>query len=140
MEAVAPTEALVVHIDQKYKYTDRRYSLYGTCVVEAGMHKGEYTVANGSNRVYRPTEVGIVGDRGEAERFAKNLLRHVNKDCYGGFVKTDVLTGYAAASTITLSNERVPSWDGTVFIDHIRNDYGLGNSKIFFRRPLEGYS
>lgn len=139
MEAVAPTEELVVRLDQKYKYCDHRYDLYGACKIEVGMHTGEYTVSNGSSRVYRPGDVGHIGDRSEAGRFAKNLLRSVNKDCYGGFVKSDVLTGYAAASTITLSNDRAPSWNGTVFIDHIRNDYGLGKSKIFFRRPLEGY-
>lgn len=139
MEAVPPTETLVVAIDGDYKYNDRRFDLYGSCVVESGMYSGEFAADNNVGRRYRPTNIGSIGSNQEAARFAKNLLRNVNKDCYSGFVRTHILPGYAAASTIMLSNERASSWDGTVFIDHIRNDYGTGKSKIFFRRPLEGY-
>lgn len=139
MEAVPPTETLVVATDGDYKYNDRRFSLYGSCLVESGMYTGEFAAGNNVGRKYRPSNIGSVGSAQEAERFAKNLLRSVNKDCYSGFVRGPVLPGYAAASTITLSNARAASWDGTVFIDHIRNDYGAGKSKIFFRRPLEGY-
>ena len=139
MEAVPPTETLEVSIDGDYKYTDSLFCQYGSCVVESGMYSGEFVADNSVGRKYRPTDIGSVGSNQEAERFAKNLLRSVNKDCCNGFVRSHILPGYAAASTITLSNARAPSWDGTVFIDHIRNDYGLGKSKIFFRRPLEGY-
>ena len=139
MEAVSPTETLVVGIDGDYKYTDRRFALYGSCVVESGMYSGEFAADNNVGRKYRPSNIGSIGSAQEAARFAKNLLRYVNKCCYSGFIRSQILPGYAAASTIMLSNERAPSWDGPVFIDHIRNDYGSGKSKIFFRRPLEGY-
>ena len=139
MEAVPPTETLEVGIDCDYKYNDRRFSLYGSCVVESGMYSGEFAADNNVGRKYRPADIGCVGNAQEAARFAKNLLRYVNKGCYSGFVRSNILPGYAAASTINLSNTRASSWDGTVFIDHIRNDYGNGKSKIFFRRPLEGY-
>ena len=139
MEAVPPTETLEVAIDGKYMYTDRRFGLYGSCEVASGMYSGEYVADSNNARVYRPANVGGIGSDQEAERFATNLLRSVNKDCYVGFVRSHILPGYAAASTIMLSNPRAPSWNGSVFIDHIRNDYGMGKSKIFFRRPLEGY-
>jgi hypothetical protein len=139
MEALEPTETLDVAIDGEYKYNDRRFDLYGSCVVESGMYTGEFAADNGVGRKYKPTNIGSVGSNQEAARFAKNLLRYVNKDCRSGFVRAGILPGYAAASTIKLSNQRATSWDGTVFIDHIRNDYGKGKSKIFFRRPLEGY-
>lgn len=138
MEQQEPLETLEVTIDADYKYSDRRSMLYGSCLVESGVYSGEYSVQNGSSRIYRPSgfEVGSVA---EAERFAQNLLRNQNKGCYSGYVYDRILPGYSAASTVELMNERAPSWDGSVFIDHIRNDYGLGKSKIFFRRPLEGY-
>ena len=139
MEAVTPSEILSVAPDGEYKYTDRRSGLYGSCLVESGLYTGTFTTNTGGGRIYRPTNIGSVGSDQEAQRFAKNLLRSVNKDCYSGYVRSQILPGHAAASTITLSNERASSWDGTVFIDHIRNDYGNGKSKIFFRRPLEGY-
>ena len=139
MEATAPSETLEVGADGDYKYTDRRFGLYGSCLVETGMYSGQYSAPNGATRTYKPVDVGSVGSNSEAARFARNLLRHINKGCYTGFVRTHILPGYAAASTIELSNQRAASWNGTVFIDHIRNDYVTGKSKIFFRRPLEGY-
>ena len=137
MEAIAPSETLIVGSDGEYQYNDRGFGMYGSCIVEGGMYSGEFVA--GSGRKYRATNVGNIGSSQEAQRFAKNLLRYVNKNCYSGFVRAHILPGYAAASTVTLSNERATSWNGTVFLDHIRNDYGAGKSKIFFRRLLEGY-
>lgn len=139
MEGIAPTEALEVTADGDYKYNGRRADLYGSCIVENGLYSGSFAVDNGSARLYRPKTSGGAGSVEEADRFAIGFLRSVNKNCYGGFVRSRILPGYAAASTVELSNERAPSWDGSVFIDHIRNDYGKGESKIFFRKPLEGY-
>lgn len=139
MEAQEPTETLEVTIDGDYKYQDRRAALFGSCVVESGMYSGKFSVDNGSSRVLMPEIMPATGSDDEASRFAKNLLRHANKGCRGGFVRSLILPGYAPASTVELSNARAPSWDGRVFIEHIRNDYGRGKSKIFFRKPLEGY-
>lgn len=139
MEAQEPTETLEVTADGDYKYQDQRANLFGSCIVESGMYYGKYSVDNGSSRVLMPESMPMAGSNEEAERFARNLLRHANKGCYGGFVRSLILPGYAPASTVELSNDRSPSWDGRVFIEHIRNDYGRGESKIFFRKPLEGY-
>ena len=139
MEAREPSETLDVTIDGDYKYQDRRIELFGSCTVQCGMYSGSFSVDNGSSRALVPTSMPVVGSNAEADRFAKNLLRYANKGCYGGYVRAPILTGYAPASMVELSNAKVPSWDGPVFIDHIRNDYISGNSKIFFRKPLEGY-
>lgn len=139
MEAQAPAETLEVTEDADYDYNDRRAELYGSCLIENGIYTGTFAAGNGSDRILKPAADFYVGSNAEAARYAKGLLRAANKSCYGGFVRTRIMTGYAAASTVTLSNVRAPSWDGTVFLDHIRNDYGQGKSKIFFRRPLEGY-
>lgn len=139
MEAQEPTETLEIAIDGDYKYNDRRAHLFGSCLVESGMYRGKYSVDNGSSRILMPESTPAASGNDEAERFAKNLLRHANKGCCVGFVRSLILPGYAPASMVELSNERAPSWNGRVFIEHIRNDYGLGKSKIFFRKPLEGY-
>lgn len=139
MEAQAASETLEVTEDADYDYNDRRAELYGSCLIENGIYTGTFDAGNGSDRILKPAADFYVGSNAEAARYAKGLLRAANKGCYGGFVRTRIMTGYAAASTVTLSNVRAPSWDGTVFLDHIRNDYGQGKSKIFFRRPLEGY-
>ena len=139
MEQITPTEALEITADGDYKYNGRRADLYGSCVVENGLYSGVFDADNGSARLYRPKTSGGAGSAAEAERFAKGFLRSVNKGCYGGYVRSRILPGYAAASTLELKNPRAASWDGTVFLDHIRNDYGRGESKLFFRKPLEGY-
>lgn len=139
MEAQDATEELNVTIDGDYSYIDNRGLLYGSCEVASGSYTGSYAVSNGANRVYKAPNPGRISSNAEAERFAKNLLRSKNKGCLAGFVRSRILTGYAAASTVELKNARAPSWDGKVFLDHVRNDYGRGMSKIFFRKPLEGY-
>ena len=139
MEAQESSETLDVTIDGDYKYQDRRIELFGSCSIQSGIYSGNFSVDNGSSRVLVPTSMPTVGSNSEAERFAKNLLRNANKGCCGGYVRAPILPGYAPASVVELSNARAPSWDGPVFIDHIRNDYTGGNSKIFFRKPLEGY-
>lgn len=139
MESQSPIDTLDVTVDADYKYNDRRMNLYSTCLIENGLYKGSYTANNGSNRVFKPAANFFVGGNGEATRYARGILRSENKSCYSGYVHTRIMPGYAAASTVTLNNSRAPSWNGKVFIDHIRNDYGKGKSKIFFRKPLEGY-
>ena len=139
MEAQEPAEVLEVTVDGDYKYQDRRADLFGSCVVESGMYSGKFDAGNGTSRVLTPDNMPAAGSNVEATRFAKNLLRYANKGCRSGFVRSLILPGYAPASMVELSNARTPSWDGPVFIEHIRNDYGRGLSKIFFRKPLEGY-
>lgn len=140
MEAVTPSETITVPINGRYRYNDARSRLYGSCVVENGQYRGEFTAGNGASRILRPDCITNLGNNAEAARFAKGLLRDANCNGLTGWVRTaGIMTGYAAASTANLSNERAPSWDGTVFLYRVRNDYAKGEGKLFFRKPLEGY-
>jgi len=139
MEAQDAQEQITLDEGGEFEYTDRMDALFGSCVVENGEYSGTYSVANGSTRTYYPTGILNAGGNDDARRFAKNLLRSMNKKCRTGFVRSRIMTGYAPGSMVILSNQRVPSWDGPVFLEHIRNDYGRGDSKVFFRKPLEGY-
>lgn len=139
MEAQRAQEQLTIDVSGEFEYTDRKDALFGSCIVENGEYSGTFSVANGSARSYYPTGILNAGGNDDARRFAKNLLRYVNKKCRTGFVRSLILPGYAPGSMVILSNPRAPSWNGPVFLEHIRNDYGRGQSKVFFRKPLEGY-
>ena len=140
METTAPIETFAIAADSEYRYSDNRARLYGSCVVAGGAYTGEFNANNGVVRVLRVDDVGNIGSNDEATRFAKGLLRDANCGGTSGYVRTvGVMPGYAAASTVNLANDRAPSWNGAVFLDHVRHDYAKGESKIFFRKPLEGY-
>ena len=138
MEGLTANESIYVGIDGDYEYSDKSGSIYSACVVECGGFNGLYEVDNGAYKVFIPPFDFSVNSNEESDRFAKNLLRMANKNAYTGYVYSNILTGYAAASMAKLENERAPSWNGDVFITHIRNNYVKGLSKIFFRRPVEG--
>lgn len=139
MEAQASREMLTVGIDGEFEYNDRMNAIYGSCIVDNGLYSGTFAAGNNSTRVYRPSGIGTVDSNEDARRFAKNLLRSANKTCRTGYIRTLILPGYAPGSVVTVINQRAPSWDGAIFLEHIRNDYGKGQSKVFFRKPLEGY-
>lgn len=141
MEGVEPSKTIVITSDGDYSFVDNSARLYGSCLIERGLYKGEYTAGNGATRRYVP-EMDIpitMSSQDEANRYAKNLLRSVNKGMMYGYIYGRVMPEFAAASTAALENYRAPSWNGNVFLTHIRNDYGKGQSKVFFRKPLDGY-
>lgn len=73
---------------------------------------------------------------GDAERYSKNMLRYLNKEKRKGyFYTTPLAKDYAAGSVINIKTVDAGSYDGPVFITHIRHDYKNGKSKIFFRKP-----
>lgn len=138
MEGLTTSEPLYVGIDSDYSYCDKSGELFGSCSIEQGNYKGSYKAQNGADKVFIPSLDVSLNSNVEADRYAKNLLREANKNAYSGYVYSSILTGYAAASMARLENERAPSWNGNIFLTHVRNDYGKGTSKLFFRRPLEG--
>lgn len=138
MESKATTEEIEIDEDTDYEYDDKSGWLFGSCKIEQGRYTGEYKTSNGSKKVYIPNLEFSVSSKTDADRYAKNMLRYANKNAYTGYFYSSILTGYAPASMAKLTNERAPSWDGDVFLTHVRNDYAIGKSKIFFRRPIEG--
>ena len=139
MEGCPAVKTIDLSMDADYKYRDNSALQYSSCVFERGEFKGEFDSGNGCSRVYVPNIEMTVNSAAEANRYAKSLLRNENKNAITGFIRGRIMPELSAASTAQLVNARAPSWDGTIFLTHVRNDYGRGESKLFFRKPLGGY-
>jgi hypothetical protein len=125
--------------DGNFKYSNDTSELYGSAIVSGGSFSGSFIAGNGSNRVYRP-QTGIqVTSNTEATRFAKGLLREVNKNVQRGIFKRSLMDGYAAASLLTLNTQKASAWDGSIFVRRIQNDYVQNSTTFYFRKLLEGY-
>lgn len=139
MEKQSSNEFLNLSADVEFDYRDNTNDGYGSCLIERGGYTGIYDAGNGLSAVFKPKDWFYVGSNAEATRFAKNLLRRANKNSITGYFKGYVMPGYAAGSCATIKNAKVESWNGLVFLHHVRNDYANCRGTFFFRRPLEGY-
>lgn len=142
MEQIEPLSTIKLSNDSDYSYKKNESRKYSSCLLEKGNYKGEFKIESKNINVYVPsvrsTDITISNDA-EASRYAKNLLRSKNKDILKGYLYSRIMPELAAASVVSLENQRAPSWDGVIFITHIRNDYANGKAKVFFRKPLQGY-
>lgn len=139
MEGQKATDPIYLSTKSNYEFEDKSGERFGECKIEQGAYTGSYKAQNGSTKVFIPEMDFPISNNAEAVRFAKNCLRQANKNAYTGHFYSNVLVGYAAGSMAKIEAERAPSWDGDIFLTHVRNDYGKGLSKLFFRKPLEGY-
>ena len=131
---------LFVGIDGDYKYCDGTGFLYGSCKVGSGQYVGEYKANNDAAKIYIPPQAIRVNSEEEAKRYAKNLLRLVNKTaCAGGIKNRGLTLDYAPASVVDLRTARAEAWNTKVFITHVQHDFVQCKTKIKFRKPLEGY-
>ena len=139
LESQPPAGEIYVGPDGVFEYQDNSAMSYGSAEVVSGGFKGKFTVAGNTSRILRPREPLKVTSDAEATRYAKALLRMANKYSYTGWIEDNLQLKYAAASVVRITTERQDLWNGPVFITHIRHDYVARKSKIFFRKPLEGY-
>ena len=132
--------------DQTYDYVeqnnlpDEGAYAYGSAEAVNGGLTGTFSAPAGGDKVLRKILPFRMTDQAEADRFAKGLLRDANKEATVATLWTGtLLREYAAGSVVTLSTEGVASWDGTAFVSRIRHDYVKTRSKLYLRKPLEGY-
>lgn len=139
LESQQPAGEIYIGPDGIFEYKDNTAMSYGSAEVESGGFKGKFTATGNTARILRPREPIKVTSNAEATRYAKALLRMANKNSYTGWIEDKLMPEYAAASVVRLTTDRQGLWNGPIFITHIRHDYVARKSKIFFRRPLEGY-
>lgn len=138
MESQQPVDTITPAND--FEYRDEGTNAYGSAEAVNGGLTGTFAAPSGGDKVLRRILPFRMTDQSEADRFAKGLLRDANKNATVGTLWTgSLLRDYAAGSVVTLATEGVKSWDGTAFISRIRHDYVKTRSKLYLRKPLEGY-
>lgn len=158
IEQQAVTGMLEVDKNGNFTYQDNRSACFGSCEVSTGDFSGTFTEPNTKNisvlranciaeAQFHAPGLSASGDRptllcnnnAEATRFAKGLLRNVNKYGHTGQFSKSLLTGYAAASLLQLKTDKANAWNGPVFVYKVRHDFVGNKSTLYFRDLLEGY-
>ena len=91
--------------------------------------------------IYKELQRGATGtlDANQREGYDAELAERRLRESFKRRGKRAPAAQYAAGSVVTLATEGVKSWDGTAFISRIRHDYVKTRSKLYLRKPLEGY-
>lgn len=138
MEKANASGNLNISNTAKFEYEERSRDFYGMCNLKNGSIIGTYTATDGKT-LMKVMDL-MITSQDEANRFAKNILRFENKEMTAATCDSDYfLPGYAAGSLINIRTSGVKSWDGKVFCTHVRHDLVKAKTKLFFRKPLEGY-
>ena len=140
MEAQAPADTITITPASDFEYRDEGGSAYGSAEAVNGGMTGTFKAPAGGDKMLRKIIQIRMTDQSEADRFAKGLLRDANKAATTGILWTgSLLRNYAAGSVVSLATEGAKSWDGAAFISRVRHDYVKTTSKLYLRKPLEGY-
>ena len=140
MEGKTPADTITITPASNFEYRDEGANAYGSAEAVNGGLTGSFSAPAGGDKKLRKVLPLRMSDQSEADRFAKGILRDANKGATVGTLWTGaLLRDYAAGSVVTLATEGVKSWDGPAFISRIRHDYVKTRSKLYLRKPLEGY-
>ncbi len=111
-----------------------------TCILKNGKLSGRYTATGTPEKILTKVININMSSQGEADRYAKNMLRYENKKMSSGVIGYDRFLGaYAAGSVVNLETTGESSWNVPVFLTHVRQDLVRARTKLFFRKILEGY-
>lgn len=139
-ENASASATIKVGEDGVFNFQDRSALSYSAAEVVSGDYKGVfYDQTVSVERILHPRRQIECSSNGEALRFARGILRDMNKNAYTGSFRRRITCDFAAGSVINLSVAKADSWNGKVFITRTRTDFAKGETKIFFRRTLEGY-
>lgn len=137
MEATTPQKLLSMSTDSKFTYEDNTSKSYKSAEVVNATRTGTYSAdSEAGSRVLHKTISIPMTSEGEANRFARSLLRLENKNQRTGIIDKDIERGIAPGSTIQLKTVGAKSFDGTVFVSRVRHDYKAEKSRIWIRKPL----
>lgn len=137
-EDKAPTGRLDITEQDDFSYTDDSDDAFTRAQFTNGTYTGNYSAdGDGQDRLLRKVMPLYISSQGEADRFARGILRAENKNAvHCVYYARELLDKYAAGSTINITTTGAKSWDGAFFVTQMRNDYVFMTTKVFMRKPL----
>lgn len=139
MEAKPAGTELKITNGYAFEYKDDGDKAYTSAEVKNGSIRGSFSTTSGSKGLSTVLPLAMSSEA-EANRFAQNLLRDANKNMTTAIIYTDYMTrDIAPGSNVTLNTEGASGWDGKAFVTQVRHDYMKNKSKLWLRKPLEGY-
>lgn len=140
LEGQTPIDTLTITPASDFEYRENGEQSYGSVEIRNGGITGAFAAPSGGEPVFRKVVSVSMGSQAEADRFARGILRDINKNtAVGTLWSGELLRNYAPGSVVELVTEGVPSWNGPAFLSRIRHDYVKARSKLYLRKPLEGY-
>lgn len=134
LEQQTPAKTIQIESDTDFTYTDNGQKGYGKINVRNGNITGTYISKNGLSRAKDIIISTFISGQDEANRFAQGILRQENKNLASGIFKDAIMQEFSAGSIIDLKTVGANSWNGNVFVSHLRQDYVNLKTKMFFRK------
>lgn len=134
LEKQSPAKTIQIEADTDFTYTDNGQKGYGKINVRNGDITGTYTSKNGLSKAKDIVISTFISGQDEANRFAQGILRQENKNLASGIFKDAIMQEFSAGSIIDLKTIGANSWNGNVFVSHLRQDYINLKTKMFFRK------
>lgn len=125
----------VITIGATNKLEFERRPKYGECTVIGSSGRHTYTVRSGPELVKK---IDIQTDSLETlETYAKNLLKASDRKTETGRFYTKPLADNLSAGTVTVLWSGKNTFNGRIFIEHVRHDFLNNQSKVFFRKVVD---
>lgn len=124
----------VLKIDASNRINFERKTMYGECTVIANGEKYTYTARSGPELVKK---LEIEADSlGTLEKYAENLLKAEDRTAETGRFYTKPLINMSAGTVTVLWSDK-NTFNGRIFIEHVRHDFLNNQSKVFFRKVVD---
>jgi uncharacterized protein len=132
--AINEKESTIYQVDMigGFHFIDKSTDIYSKCIVRSGMMRGEFSDVSVNGPAL--TKNIAVSDHGEAQRFAKGILRSLNKYAITGRFTTELKPKFAAGSNVMIRG--IGLFDGRYFVHRITHDIINQRTEFQVRRPL----
>lgn len=142
LESQTPVLSLNLTTGHDFKYSDDTFNCFKKIVLFNNTVKGGFTLGSGSSDGQERTKrvPFPMSSQEEAERFAKNYCRYLNRDkatytFHLEYLERDI----SAGSVAHIETDGEQSWNGDVFVEFCRFDMVYDETDVIARKVVTDY-